>query len=69
MRRTLRFEDLTELFRRNGKSEAELTEKIASAKRLASVRYTSRDLITIASLTSSLKVEGHRADLVILKAA
>ncbi|HQN62628.1 MAG TPA: ATP-binding protein [Flexilinea sp.] len=71
MRRTLRFEDSPELFQAEWqKSEAELTEKIESArKRLASVRYTSRDLITIASLTSSLKVEGHRADLVILKAA
>ena len=71
MRRTLRFEDSPELFQAEWqKSEAELTEKIASArKRLASIRYTSRDLITIASLTSSLKVEGHRADLVILKAA
>ncbi len=31
--------------------------------------YTTRNLVTIASLTSSLHVDGHRADLVILKAA
>jgi Mg-chelatase subunit ChlI len=33
------------------------------------VRYTRRDLFTIANLTASLSVDGHRADLVILKAA
>ena len=34
-----------------------------------SVTFTTRDLLTIADLTSSLQVDGHRADLVILKAA
>jgi Mg-chelatase subunit ChlI len=33
------------------------------------VTHTSRDLLSIAALTSSLNVDGHRADLVILKAA
>jgi len=33
------------------------------------VTYTTRDLLTIAALTSSLNVDGHRADLVILKTA
>jgi len=33
------------------------------------VTYTSRDLLSIAALTASLNVDGHRADLVILKAA
>ena len=33
------------------------------------VTYTSRDLLSIAALTASLNVEGHRADLVILKTA
>jgi Mg-chelatase subunit ChlI len=33
------------------------------------VTYTKRDLLSIAALTSSLNVDGHRADLVILKAA
>jgi Mg-chelatase subunit ChlI len=34
-----------------------------------SVTYTSRDLLIIADLTSSMEVDGHRSDLVILKAA
>ena len=33
------------------------------------VTHTSRDLLSIAALTASLNVDGHRADLVILKAA
>jgi Mg-chelatase subunit ChlI len=33
------------------------------------VNHSSRDLITIASLTASLGVDGHRPDLVILKTA
>ena len=33
------------------------------------VTYTRRDLLSIAALTASLNVDGHRADLVILKAA
>jgi Mg-chelatase subunit ChlI len=33
------------------------------------VTYTSRDLLSIAALTASLNVDGHRADLTILKAA
>ena len=71
MRRTLHFEDAPESFFAQWKEkDAELTRLIAAAReRLANVKFTSRDLITIASLTSSLKVEGHRADMVILKAA
>jgi Mg-chelatase subunit ChlI len=33
------------------------------------VTYTRRDLLSIAALTASLNVDGHRSDLVILKAA
>ena len=33
------------------------------------VTHTTRDLLSIAALTSSLNVDGHRADLVILKTA
>ncbi len=33
------------------------------------VTHTRRDLLSIAALTASLEVDGHRADLVILKAA
>jgi Mg-chelatase subunit ChlI len=34
-----------------------------------SVVYTRRNLLAIAALTSSMQVDGHRSDLVILKAA
>ncbi|NCP86005.1 MAG: magnesium chelatase [Anaerolineae bacterium CG_4_9_14_3_um_filter_57_17] len=50
--------------------ELELSEKIARARKLVEqVKYSKRDLLSIAALTSSLNVDGHRADLVILKAA
>lgn len=50
--------------------EKELADKITKARSLVDkVKYTNRDLIGIASLTASLNVDGHRADLVILKAA
>jgi Mg-chelatase subunit ChlI len=50
--------------------EADLSQSIARARELVEqVTYTTRDLLSIASLTSSLGVDGHRPDLVILKAA
>ena len=50
--------------------EQELTQQIDEARKLVSqVTYPSRDLLSIASLTASLQVDGHRPDLVILKAA
>jgi Mg-chelatase subunit ChlI len=50
--------------------ETELSDEIARARELVDhVKYTREDLRTIATLTSSLGVDGHRADLVILKAA
>ncbi len=50
--------------------EQKLGEKIVQARELVDqVAYGERDLFVIASLTSALKVDGHRADLVILKAA
>ena len=51
-------------------AEIDLSEQIEVARRLIpEVRHSSRDLITIASLTASLGVDGHRPDLVILKTA
>ena len=51
-------------------ADQELSEKILRARAIVDkVEYTSRDLLTIAGLTASLNVEGHRADLVILKTA
>lgn len=50
--------------------EKELTEQIRAARKIiGNVTYTTRDLLTIASLSASMKVEGHRADLIILKTA
>ncbi|HRE49017.1 MAG TPA: ATP-binding protein [Aggregatilineales bacterium] len=47
-----------------------LSREIAQARELVDrVGYTPRDLYTIASLTASLRIDGHRADLVILKTA
>lgn len=71
MTRNLAFEDDPAAFRMNWLAkEKELSEKIENARQLVSkVTYTSRDLLVIADLTASLEVDGHRADLVILKAA
>jgi Mg-chelatase subunit ChlI len=50
--------------------EQQLGECITRAREIVDkVHYTKRDLFTIANLTGSLKIDGHRADLVILKAA
>jgi Mg-chelatase subunit ChlI len=50
--------------------EKALTLEIAEARqRLPNVKHTQRDLATIANLVASLGVDGHRADLVILKTA
>ncbi len=49
--------------------EAQLASEIADARELvADVEYSDRDLDTIARLAGSLEVDGHRADIVILKA-
>ena len=71
MERNLAFEANPEKFRRDWQDqEAELSKRIDKARRLVdNITYTSRDLLSIAALTSSLNVEGHRADLVILKTA
>lgn len=50
--------------------EEELSHQITEAQGiLDNVVYTQRELYMIANLTASLKVDGHRADLVILKTA
>jgi Mg-chelatase subunit ChlI len=50
--------------------EEKLSNDIAQARAvLPHVTYTQRDLFTIAQLTTSFKVDGHRADIVILKTA
>lgn len=71
MERNIAFEKDAEAFRKKWlPKEEELSQKIAHARELVEqVTYTSRDLLSIAALTASLNVDGHRADLVILKAA
>jgi Mg-chelatase subunit ChlI len=50
--------------------EQELSQEIEQAREIISdVEYRHADLATIANLTAGLQVDGHRADLVILKAA
>lgn len=50
--------------------ERDLSEKIEKAREIVDqVTYTSQDLLIIADLTASMQVDGHRADLVILKAS
>ncbi len=71
MERNLAFERDAEHFREGWMiKEAELSEKIEKARLLVDrVTNSRRDMLSIASLTASLNVEGHRADLVILKTA
>lgn len=71
LRRRTRFEQDDTRFTGEFAEEAQaLGERIIQARRrYDSVRYTDKDLYTIAALTSSFSVDGHRADLVILKTA
>ncbi len=71
MQRNLAFEANPEEFRQQWlPKELELSHQIEQARTiLDEVTYTTRDLISIASLTASLNVDGHRSDLVILKTA
>lgn len=50
--------------------EQKLAEDVVRAREIVDeVVYTRQDLATIANLTASLQIDGHRADLVILKTA
>ena len=71
MERNLAFESDPEAFREEWLlKEQELSQQIESARDLVNrVRYSSRDLLVIADLTTKMHVDGHRADLVILKAS
>jgi Mg-chelatase subunit ChlI len=51
------------------KEETLSLQIVAARKLINDVTYSRSDLISIAALTASLQVDGHRADLVILKAA
>ncbi len=69
--RNLAFEEDPEGFRKEWEEhERALAERIARARELLPhVTYTRRDLLSIASLTAAMGVDGHRADMIILKAA
>jgi Mg-chelatase subunit ChlI len=71
MERNLAFESDPSGFRKQWQeSEDSLSYQIEAARELVDhVTYTRKDLHSIAALTSSFQVDGHRADLVILKAA
>lgn len=71
MQRNIAFENDPEEFIAEWQPrERELSERIARARDLIErVTYTTRDLLTIASLSADLHVDGHRADLIVLKAA
>ncbi len=71
MERNLAFEGDPKSFRKQWlPHEKDLSHQIDQARKLVEqVTYTSRDLLSIAALTTSLNVDGHRADLVILKTA
>ncbi len=71
MERHIAFESNPEEFREKWQpKEDELSDMIRKARELLDqVKYSRRDLLSIAALSASLNVDGHRADLVILKAA
>jgi Mg-chelatase subunit ChlI len=71
LERTVQFESDPEGFRTEWEIyEEQLSRDIARARELLPiVTYQPRDLYAIAELTTSFEVDGHRADIVILKAA
>lgn len=71
MERNLTFEADAEGFRRKWMpKEQELSAEIERARELVDqVEYSRRNLQAIAALTAAMHVDGHRADLVILKSA
>ncbi len=71
MERNIAFESDAEGFRQRWlPHEKELSDRIEEGRKLIrKVNYTKRDLLSIAALSASLNVDGHRSDLVILKTA
>jgi Mg-chelatase subunit ChlI len=69
--RHIEYETDAEAFRRKwAEAEGEIARRITAAReRVDRVQYSRRDLYTIASLTGTLRIDGHRADMVILKTA
>jgi len=71
LRSRIQFEQDPDKFIAEGEAaEESLRGRIITAREVYdSVTYTDKDLYTIATLTASFKVDGHRADLVILRTA
>jgi Mg-chelatase subunit ChlI len=71
MERNIAFEeDANQFFEEWKGKEIELSQRIEQARKLVDeVTYTRQNLLSIAALTASLNVDGHRSDLVILKTA
>ncbi|MFW5772603.1 MAG: magnesium chelatase, partial [Phototrophicaceae bacterium] len=71
LERHIAFETDPERFRQAwADAEHDLSERIAAARGLVDeVQYTRGDLRLIALMTSNMRIDGHRADLVILKTA
>ena len=71
LQRTVQFErDAADFYADWETEERNVSQDIANARELQDdVTYTQRDLYTIAGLTSEMQVDGHRADIVILKTA
>ncbi len=71
MERRLAFEvDLNGFREQWAGQEKSLSEQISQGREMVNrVHYSRRDLASIAGLTASLNVDGHRADLVILRGA
>jgi Mg-chelatase subunit ChlI len=71
LERHIAYEDDSEAFRAEWQPvEKTLSDRIAAARDLVDqIRYTQRDMRLIAGLMSELHIDGHRADLVVLKTA
>jgi Mg-chelatase subunit ChlI len=69
--RHIAYEEDSEAFRRVWQAEEQaLAQRIVNAREVVDqIGYTRGDLLTIAHLTSTMRIDGHRADMVILKAA
>ncbi len=71
LRRRINFEQSPDVFADTyeGAEEAECDRIIMARQLYPLVKYTDKDLYTIATLTASFRVDGHRADIVILRTA
>lgn len=71
LERHIAFETDPDAFRTEWEgAEKHLSERIAAARELVDeVQHTTHDLRLIASMMSELQIDGHRADLVVLKTA